>query len=226
MKQLTQTRYATVASTAALVIALGGTSYAAVLVTGADIKNGTVQSKDVKDKTLKLKDFGAGAKKGLKGEGRTGAAGPAGAKGDPGPAGAAGAQGIQGLTGPSNAKTVVPAAASVDITDQVNGQDVTVAATGILGGDRTYVMIGKVRVNNTSGGATNVRCSLTADDETDISMVRLEAGGIATLPLQVSDSIPGLLGIMRIRCHSFGATAVALNRSLTAIEVGTLVTDT
>ena len=93
----------------------------------------------------------------------------------------------------------------MDITDQVNGQDVTVAATGILGGDRTYVMFGKVRVNNTSGVATNVRCSLTADDETDISMVRLEAGGIATLPLQVTDSFPGLLGIMRIRCHSFGA---------------------
>ena len=36
-------------------------------MTGADIKNGTVQSKDVKDKTLKLKDFTAGAKKGLKG---------------------------------------------------------------------------------------------------------------------------------------------------------------
>ena len=31
---------------------------------------------------------------------------------------------------------------------------------------------------------------------------------------------------MRIRCHSFGVEVVALNRSLTAIEVGTLVTDT
>ena len=227
MKQLTHTRYATIASTAALVIALGGTSYAAVLVTGADIKNGTVQSKDVKDRTLKLKDFGAGAKKGL--TGKQGNAGPAGPKGDPGPAGTPGAPGQpgqQGPIGPSNAKTVVPAAASVDITDQVNGEDVTVAATGILGGNRNYVMIGKVRVNNTSAVTTNVRCSLTADDETDFSMVRLPAGGIATMPLQVSDSIPGLIGIMRIRCHSFGAEAVALNRSLTAIEVGTLATDT
>jgi hypothetical protein len=39
--------YATVASTAALVVALGGTSYAAVQITSADIKDGTIQTKDV-----------------------------------------------------------------------------------------------------------------------------------------------------------------------------------
>jgi hypothetical protein len=107
----------------------------------------------------------------------------------------------------------------------VSGQDPTVAATGLLGG-RTYVMFGKVQVNNTSGVATTVRCSLTADDETDFSLAYLPVGGIATLPLQVSDSFPGLAGIMRIRCYSFGNEAIALNRSLTAIQVGTLLTDT
>ena len=87
-------------------------------------------------------------------------------------------------------------------------------------------MFGKVQVNNQSAVATSVRCTLTADDESDISMVRLPVGGIATIPLQVSDSFPGLIGILRIRCHSFGNETVALNRSLTAIEVGTLMTDT
>jgi hypothetical protein len=47
MKLFTQGRYATIASTAALVVALGGTSYAAGLVTSGDIKDGTIQTKDI-----------------------------------------------------------------------------------------------------------------------------------------------------------------------------------
>lgn len=47
MKLFTQGRYATVASTAALVVALGGTSYAAGLVTSSDIKDGTIQTRDI-----------------------------------------------------------------------------------------------------------------------------------------------------------------------------------
>ena len=44
-------------STAALVVALGGTSYAALQVTSANIKNGTITSVDVKNGTLKGKDI-------------------------------------------------------------------------------------------------------------------------------------------------------------------------
>jgi hypothetical protein len=47
MKLFTQGRYATIASTAALVVALGGTSYAAGLVTSRDIKDGTIQTRDL-----------------------------------------------------------------------------------------------------------------------------------------------------------------------------------
>lgn len=39
--------YATVASTAALVVALGGTSYAAAQITSQDIKDGTIQTQDI-----------------------------------------------------------------------------------------------------------------------------------------------------------------------------------
>jgi hypothetical protein len=44
-------------STAALVVAMGGSSYAALQVTSANIKNGTVRSADVKDNGLKSKDI-------------------------------------------------------------------------------------------------------------------------------------------------------------------------
>ena len=47
-------------SSAALVVALGGTSYAAVQVTGKDIKNNTVTSADIKNKTIKAKDIAKG----------------------------------------------------------------------------------------------------------------------------------------------------------------------
>ncbi len=69
---------------AALVVAMGGTSYAAVSITsrdvrnnsltGADIKNSSLTSSDVRNGSLKAADFKAGQL-------------PAGAKGDKGPAG-------------------------------------------------------------------------------------------------------------------------------------------
>jgi len=49
--------YANITATAALVVALGGTSYAAGLITSAQIKNGTVASIDVKNGTLSNKDL-------------------------------------------------------------------------------------------------------------------------------------------------------------------------
>lgn len=47
MKFFRSGSYATVASTAALVVALGGTSYAAAQITSGDIKDGTIQTKDI-----------------------------------------------------------------------------------------------------------------------------------------------------------------------------------
>jgi hypothetical protein len=47
MKFFRSGSYATVASTAALVVALGGTSYAAAQITSASIKDGTIQTRDV-----------------------------------------------------------------------------------------------------------------------------------------------------------------------------------
>jgi 2',3'-cyclic-nucleotide 2'-phosphodiesterase (5'-nucleotidase family) len=51
-------------SSAALLVALGGTSYAAVQVTGKDIKNGTVTTKDVKNNNLTGRDIKNGSVKG------------------------------------------------------------------------------------------------------------------------------------------------------------------
>jgi len=94
---------------AALFIALGGTSYAAVAIprnsVGAtQLRTGAVTSAKVKDRSLLAKDFKAGQlPKGAKGatgaKGAAGAAGAAGAVGAVGPQGAAGATGPQGPAG-------------------------------------------------------------------------------------------------------------------------------
>lgn len=90
--------YSNVMATLALFVAIGGTSYAAVTLTGANIKDGTVQSvdiadglygvqsRDVKDGSLGAKDLSAAARATLKGNvGATGAPGPTGLTGPTGP---------------------------------------------------------------------------------------------------------------------------------------------
>jgi hypothetical protein len=90
----------------ALFIALGGSSYAALTITGSDVRNGTLTSADVKDSTLEGRDVKTGAlsasdiKNGSllatdfkAGELPAGPAGPAGPTGPAGPAGPAGPSG-------------------------------------------------------------------------------------------------------------------------------------
>ena len=90
-------RYANVASTLALAVALGGTSYAAVAlprnsVGNKQLKTSAVTSSKVKDRTLLGKDFKAGQLP-------AGPRGPVGAPGAPGPKGDTGAPGNQGVPG-------------------------------------------------------------------------------------------------------------------------------
>lgn len=68
---------ALIVSALALVVASGGTSYAAAMITSKDIRNNTITSADVKNRSLKGADF----KKGVLKRGKQGAAGPAGPAG-------------------------------------------------------------------------------------------------------------------------------------------------
>lgn len=109
--------YANVAATAALVISLSGTAYAATLITSADIQDGTIASVDVADGTLNGKDVKDGAvqsvdvtdntirladindltEAALKGQkGDTGDPGQQGLPGEPGADGAPGTPGVSG----------------------------------------------------------------------------------------------------------------------------------
>jgi len=89
----------------AFVVAGATSATAAMIITGAQIKDGTVTSKDIKDKSLKLKDFAPGAKTGL--TGATGPQGPAGPKGATGATGPQGTPGVPGLPGVSGYEIVL-----------------------------------------------------------------------------------------------------------------------
>jgi hypothetical protein len=109
-------------STIAAFLALGGTATAAKLViTGRDVRDGSLTGKDIKNRSIGRNDLSAGARRGgialpgpkgddgprgergARGErgqiGPTGEKGEAGPKGDRGPAGAAGVPGSPGLQG-------------------------------------------------------------------------------------------------------------------------------
>jgi hypothetical protein len=78
--------YANVMASLAVMIALGGTSYAALTlprdsVGDRQIRSGAVRSSEVKNRSLKAKDFSSAARRAL-----TGPVGPAGATGPAGPA--------------------------------------------------------------------------------------------------------------------------------------------
>jgi hypothetical protein len=123
--------FANVTSMMALMVALGGTSYAAVTlsansvgsaqikkngVAGTDIRSNAITSAKVKNGSLKAVDFAAkqlpaGA------TGATGVTGAQGPKGDSGAKGAAGLPGAKGDTGAFGAATVVSATATVDLAD-------------------------------------------------------------------------------------------------------------
>lgn len=85
--------YANVVSTLCLFMLLGGSAYAASLVTGKNVKDSSLTTKDVKDRSLLSRDFKPG-------QIPTGAAGPAGPQGDRGERGEKGEKGEKGDPGP------------------------------------------------------------------------------------------------------------------------------
>jgi len=151
---------ALVVAVAALVVALGGTSYAAGMIGSADIKDNSIRSKDirsdavkgsdVRDGSLKAKDFKAGSL-------------PAGAQGPAGP---------QGLPG-AGRWVLVNAAGQIEA--QSGGFSVTAAypvlgataadPTGLRANGNVYINAGEPLGNN--GIVASIALQNTLDQNTD-----------------------------------------------------------
>ena len=89
--------YANVVATLALFVASGGTSYAALRITGKQVADGSLTGRDIKNHSLTAHDIALGTL--LARDFKAGQL-PGNASGPAGPQGAAGTQGPQGLTGP------------------------------------------------------------------------------------------------------------------------------
>jgi hypothetical protein len=125
-------RYANIMSTLAVFVALGGSSYAAInvtgkqikdnTVTGRDVRNGSVGSKDVRDSSLLSRDFKPGQLP-------AGPQGPAGAQGPPGAPGISGLTVVSGETA-FNSSSSKTATATCPIGKQVIGAGYEAVAVG------------------------------------------------------------------------------------------------
>jgi hypothetical protein len=139
-------------ATIAVFVALGGTAFAAVTITGRDvvdgslsgrdIKQGSIQSSDIKDGTLRRQDFFPGL---LPNALRTpldqagplaGPAGPQGERGPAGPQGERGPAGLQGERGPAGADGA-PGKNGADGRNGVDGVPGTPGVQGSPGGPGT-----------------------------------------------------------------------------------------
>jgi hypothetical protein len=133
--------YANVVASLALFAALGGTSYAAISITGKqvrdgslsgrDVHNGALTGQDVRDRSLLLRDF----RQGQLPAGPAGTQGPRGEpgpKGDPGPQGQAGAKGEKGDAGPAGtARAYGRVAVNGALSRSANVTGVTHPFTGV-----------------------------------------------------------------------------------------------
>ena len=99
------------AAAAVLAVGAGSGAVAGQLITGKDIKNGSIQSKDIENgtvtsrdianATIKLRDVTPSMRELIKDEGTAGATGPQGPKGEQGPQGPKGADGTATYAGPN-----------------------------------------------------------------------------------------------------------------------------
>jgi hypothetical protein len=192
----------------ALVAALGGTAVAAKLIsgkdvrngslTGVDLKNGSVTGADIKDKSLTAKDF-KGSIQGA--QGPAGPAGPAGVAGPAGPAGPQGETGAKGDTGPRGPSNVIIHRDDTHTLDAGVGQ--IVAATQPIA-PGTYSVQASTEVTGTQNGPANCKLRFLALEDADTTVFNQVANQERSVTLAgrvtIPEGIAGGFATVRIIC--------------------------
>jgi hypothetical protein len=218
MQLISSGRYAAVTSTLALIVALSGASYAAIVVTGGQIKDDTVTTRDIKDQTIKTKDMSSAARDALKGSagpaGLAGPAGPAGPSGPAGPAGPSGPPGAAGGTGPSKVYSV----AVNNFTWMIPGSPQQVATLSVPAG--TYAAFAKATIGTNGSGGGHVICTLSAAGQADEQYVTNAGPGYAyeLMHNQIVFTTDSATDVT-LSCFGTAANYVAMER-VTALSVG------
>jgi hypothetical protein len=213
-------RYANVTATMALVVALGGTSYAAV-----KLPANSVTSKTVKDRSLLSKDFKPGQlPAGAKGPaGPAGPSGAAGAAGPQGPAGAAGGVGAEGPIGPQGPSGGTPPAFSAFTEGNlaIGAANVNQLVQTISLPAGKWVVTSKFVIRNTDAVfegilSCNLMLGATKIDSLGADGVDFGALGISDQTLVGAGTLASA-GTARIECSTDGGAGSYRARSLVAI---------
>jgi hypothetical protein len=169
--------YANVIATVALFVALGGSSYAALKVTGKNVKNSSLSGADIKNNSVTGKDVkGLGRGDFKKGTLLAGATGP---------------QGQQGLTGaPGSALAFgrVDEDGTLSLSKNVVGVTVGSGAAGSYCIDLAVSGARNITANLTFGadGDANtvvaVGTSIACPDNTDVLVSTYQPGGLSPQP--------------------------------------------
>ncbi len=169
-------RYAEVTATLALIVALGGTSYAVTAlprnsVGAKQLKPDAVSSSKVRDGSLSAKDFAKGQLR----TGPTGATGPTGPKGDPGAKGDAGAPGLAPVF------TGFTAHGSFPLGFLAPQNTVIVPLNA-----GNYVIHGNILFHNPNAGTHRMTCTLVANApgqtaSLDTEVVDVSSNGAASI---------------------------------------------
>jgi hypothetical protein len=221
--------YANVAATLALFVALGGSAAAAGgLITGKQIKDGSVRGADlanrtigarklrldqltgtyirdhslsgadIRDQSLTLANFDAAAIDQLKGP-----KGDAGAPGAAGAPGSAGPQGPGGPPGPSGATYTTIRATAPDVGNLGSLQTIL---SGQLAGAGVYLVSGRVMITNNSGSTVNVGCGVQIEGNLVPSAGgSVNDGASATLQIPYVYTVEDASGGVQLICDSGGA---------------------
>lgn len=157
----------------AVVAMCAATATAATLITGKQVKNGSLTGKDVKPKSLAVKHLSDKAVSSLKGQ-----AGPKGEKGDTGAPGATGAAGTPGAAGKNGISRVLARsnAAAFDPPNTLTNV-IPDGPTPILAVNTGYVITAQAQVNPTAPN-WKMDCEIRVGDEV---VDKVTAAGAAAL---------------------------------------------
>lgn len=188
----------------ALVVAMSGSAVAASLITSSQIKNGTIQVKDLSKSAVRALH---------------------GAKGSSGTAGAPGAPGATGPIGPSNVFEFTHEA-NVELPNNATPFTASV-------GPGQYLIIGKAEVNNNSSVTARPDCILTAGTDVDDALLGTSpestnddtAAGTLTLTHTFAAAGSVTLGCTDGGVAGKGGGTVEKVR-ITAIKIGSVTTQT
>ena len=233
----------------ALFIALGGTGYAAIVVTGKNVKDSSLTGRDIRNRSLTISDFaeaptgpqGPAGPAGQNGStGRPGPAGPAGqngtgtkgdtgdtgatgAKGDTGATGAAGAAGATGPAGPvgPGASAAAERTTSLSMTDGTSNE---VLSAGIVAPAGTAALVITADLNwfpmSSSGAA--LHCHITVDGS-QVGAYKDASTAAQSWHSQAltkrATAGPGTHSVALV-CRAYSATVVTDRANLTVIATG------